>query len=221
VLTAAGLVKRYGRTAVLEGASLTCERGQAVCLAGANAAGKTTLLTIAAGLQKPDAGKVFCDGTIGYVPQELSLLTDLSVRDNLLLWYAAAGRPAREVFSQNALETQLGLSPYARRTVRKLSGGLKKRAEIACALARRPAYLLMDEPFNGLDLASREEIVQLLCRLKSEGAGLLFSSHDPHQIAASADSVILLKDHQTLAPQKLEGDLSARTAQVITLLSRA
>lgn len=186
--------KSYGTFAVLRGATLSCERGEALCLAGANAAGKTTLLTIGAGLQKPQRGEVQRDGGIGYVSQENALLSDLTVRDNLALWYAAAERPAGKMFAPGSPEGELGLEPFARKRVSALSGGIKKRAAVACALAGDPDYLLMDEPFTALDHAGREEMAAMLCGLKKRGKGILFSSHDPAAIAMVADRLAILRD---------------------------
>lgn len=221
MLELAGIFKSYGPACVLDGASLHCERGRAVCLAGANAAGKTTLLTIAAGVQKADRGEIRCDGTVGYVPQETALLTDLSVRDNLALWYAACDRPRSTLFSGDSPERSLGLSAFAGRRVSRLSGGVKKRAAIACALAARPDYLIMDEPFTALDVAGRADIAALLCDLKERGTGLLFSSHDPSAIASVADCMVLLRDGRVDAPVELTGDGPRRLAQAAEQLSRA
>lgn len=221
MLELAKIFKSYGSARVLDGASLRCERGQAVCLAGANAAGKTTLLTIAAGVQKADRGEVRCDGTVGYVPQETALLADLSVRDNLALWYAACSRPRSAMFSADSPERALGLCAFAGRRVSRLSGGVKKRAAIACALAARPDYLIMDEPFTALDVTGRADIAALLRGLKQRGAGLLFSSHDPSAIASVADVMVLLRGGRVDAPAALTGDEACRMVQAAEQLSRA
>lgn len=213
--------KAFGNVDVLNGVSLTCAPGETVCIAGANGAGKTTLLSIAAGLVAADAGDVQCGGRIGYLSQEPALLSELSVKDNLILWYAAYHRAARTVFSQDAPETTLGLRPYARRKISKLSGGLRKRAAIACALVGEPAFLLMDEPFAALDLQSRAEMLELLCALKQQGKGLLLISHDPKAITALADRVVLLKNGLVLAEETILGEQEQRKKQVIELLSEA
>lgn len=212
------IVKSYGAVRVLDKATLRCGRGDAICLAGANAAGKTTLLNIAAGLQKADSGSVALDGTVGYVQQETTLLDDLTVGENLQLWYAACGRPGRDVFGPDSVERRLGLDRFAKKRVNALSGGYKKRADIACALARDPDYLLMDEPFTALDLASRREITSLLRSLQAQGKGLLFSSHDPEAIAGAADAVAVLRDGAILRLEKLSG-APRRGPQILELLT--
>ena len=215
------IVKSFGNARVLDGISLKVVSGEAVCVAGANAAGKTTLLTIAAGLQKPDSGQVVVEGIPGYVPQEPALFGEMTVRDHLRLWYAANDLPEKGVFSASAPETLLGLHPHARKRVDRLSGGVKKRLSIACALAGDPPGLLLDEPFAALDLQTRNEILALLVTLKQRGKWLLFTSHDPSAVAAAADRVLLLRDGVISGEIRLEGEQEARTAQVITLLSRA
>lgn len=211
--------KSYQSTPVLTGISLNCVPGTALCLIGANAAGKTTLLTIAAGLQKADSGSVQSSGTIGFVPQESALLEDLSVRENLMLWYAACGRPRRAIFSENAVETKLGLLPFAKKTVKKLSGGYCKRVNIACALVKNPDYLLMDEPFNALDLASRIEIAALIAELCVAGKGVLFSSHDPDAIARAAKEIAVLQNG-VITRQESIPSTPERETRILHLLSQ-
>lgn len=213
--------KRYGAMQVLRDVSLRCERGEAVCLAGANAAGKTTLLTIAAGLQKADSGVVQADGKMGFVPQEGALLEQLSVKDNLRLWYAAANLSVKPL-GEDSPERLFGLLPYAGKRVSKLSGGMKKRVSIACALAGNPDYLVLDEPFTALDLPSRTEILTLLCRLKEQGTGVLFSSHDQTAIAGVADRLLVLEEGAVRCEVVLASktDVQTRTEQIISALSR-
>lgn len=209
--------KNYGAARILRKVSLCCRAGEAVCLAGANAAGKTTLLTIAAGLQKPDGGNVEKSGTMGFVPQESTLLPELSVLDNLRLWYAACGA-SQKPFDPGSVERMLHLEPYAKKKVSRLSGGIRKRTSISCALSGSPGFLLLDEPFTALDLASRQEVAQLLCSLKERGMGILFSSHDPAAIAVVADRMVLLSEGEANEECALSGE--NRTEQVIRALSR-
>lgn len=219
MLELTGISKSYGSVKVLDGTTLSCARSAALCLAGANAAGKTTLLSIAAGLCKPDSGRVSCDGTVGFVPQQSALLEDLTVRENLMLWYAACGRPNREIFGAASVERKLGLEQFARKRVGALSGGYRKRIDIACALAKNPDYLLMDEPFTALDLNSRQHITGFLRSLCAQGKGLLFSSHDPDAIAGVADRMALLRSGViTREEDLLEG--GGRNPQIIALLSQ-
>lgn len=218
VLQLTDISKSYGTVQVLSGVTLRCERGISLCLAGANAAGKTTLLTIAAGLQKADSGTVTQDGSIGFIPQESALLEDLSVRENLMLWYAACGRSNREIFGAASVERKLGLEKFAKKRIKTLSGGYRKRADFACALAKNPDYLLMDEPFTALDLTSRVEITGMLRELCGQGKGILFSSHDPDAIAGAADRAVVLRGGKIIRDEALLNQ-AERGPQIIGLLT--
>lgn len=225
MLEVEGVSKRYASLQILKDLSLVCARGRIVCLAGANATGKTTLLSIIAGLQKADTGVVRCDAEIGFVPQENAQMSDLTVRDNLMLWYSAFSRK-EPVFSEGSPEKEMGLAPFATKRVSALSGGIKKRTAIACALACNPGYLLMDEPFAALDLTGKNELIQLLRVLKSRNVGILFSSHDPSSVARLADEVLLLTKgciKRRLDLDSMQGDgnenLQQKIAAVISLLS--
>lgn len=178
---------------VLRGVSLSLAPGDAVCIAGGNATGKTTLLRTACGLLPPDAGRVQVDGRLAFVPQEPALLPELTVRDNLKLWYAAQGLDG-PTFSAAAPETQLGLLPFGKKRAKALSGGIKKRLSIAAALVGSPDYLLLDEPFAALDAPGCRALSALLSDLKSVGVGILFTSHEPQQIADLADTLYLLRN---------------------------
>ena len=178
---------------VLSGVSLSLSPGDAVCIAGGNATGKTTLLRTACGLLSPDTGSVRCDGKMAFVPQEPALLPELTVRDNLKLWYAAQGLDG-PTFSASAPETQLGLLPFGKKRAKALSGGMKKRLSITAALVGSPDYLLLDEPFAALDAPGCQALSLLLNDLKSTGVGILFTSHEPQQIADLADTLYLLRD---------------------------
>ncbi len=214
------IVKSFGSSRVLDGVNLKVDDGEAVCIAGANAAGKTTLLTIAAGMQKPDSGSVAAEGKLGYVSQEPALFGEMTVRDHLRLWYAANNLPEKLLFSASAPETMLGLHLHARKRADRLSGGVRKRLSIACALAGDPPGLLLDEPFTALDLQTKTDILALLSDLKQRRKGLLFTSHDPSAVAAAADRVLLLRDGAISGEIRLAGEQEDRIAQVIALLSQ-
>ena len=186
--------KCYGDNKVLLGVELIVKPGSCACVAGGNAVGKTTLLSIAAGMQRPDSGSVEGIGQLGYVPQHNALQGDLTVRDNLLLWYTAAGRSGRELMAPGSPEEALGLAPVAKKRVSRLSGGYQKRVAIATAMACRPEFLLLDEPFAALDIHSRDNAVGLLLRFLQAGGGILFSSHDPAVVARLADEIYFIKN---------------------------
>lgn len=203
---------------VLKEVTFSLEPGNAVCIAGQNAVGKTTLLRITCGLMQPDAGTVCCNGKIAFVPQEPVLLPELTVLDNLKLWYSAQ-RLDGPSFDEASLETRLGLSPFRKKRAGALSGGMKKRLSIATALVGDPDYLLLDEPFAALDVPGCNALLQLLCHLKSQGMGILFTSHEPRQIAALADEVLLLQDGRISETLTLGGlPEPQRQARILTLL---
>lgn len=203
---------------VLNGVSLSLSPARAICIAGKNASGKTTALKIACGITLPDKGTVSCNGRIAFVPQEPAILPELSVIDNLKLWYSAQnlGGP---YFSNGSPEERLGLSPYRKKCAGALSGGMKKRLSIASALVNRPDYLLLDEPFAALDASSCKELSSLLCELKSSGVGILFTSHEPEQISAVADEIVMLNDGSLSDALSLEDiPKDQRPARILSLL---
>lgn len=194
MLRLTNLYKAYDKSnPVLNGVSLSLSRGSAICIAGKNASGKTTLLRLASTIIYPDEGTVSCDGRIAFVPQEPTLLSELSVQDNLKLWYSAQNLDG-PTFANGSPELLLGLLPYRKKFCNTLSGGLKKRLSIASALVTRPDYLLLDEPFSALDVIGCKMLTTLLCTLKQNGVGIMFSSHEPNLISAVADEVMLLQE---------------------------
>lgn len=203
---------------VLREVTFSLAPGTSVCIAGRNATGKTTLLRLACGLIQPDSGTVCCNGKIAFVPQEPALLLELTVQDNLRLWYSAQGLNG-PTFAENSPETQFGLLPFRKKRTGALSGGMKKRLSIATALVSSPDYLLLDEPFSALDAPGCRELSLLLNRLKLQGTGILFTSHEPQQIAALADEVYLLQEGR-LSKALTLGDVSEdqRQSCILSLL---
>lgn len=192
MLTVSHLQKSYGARQVLCGLDFEVAPGEAVCVAGKNGQGKTTLLSIVAGVRRADGGQVHASGPVAFVPQQAAVLPGLTVRDNLWLWYGAWGRGRGEVFAPGCAEEQLGLLPFARKKAGELSGGYLRRLSIAGALAGRPAFLVLDEPFAGLDVDSAQLVTGHLRQLCRGGMGVLFSSHQPDRIAALADRLLVL-----------------------------
>ena len=155
-----------------------------------------------------DSGTVSAAGHISFVPQQPAVLDNLSVNDNLRLWYASQNVSGPD-WKDSSTETLLGLKKHRRKKAGTLSGGMKKRLSVATALARKPDWLLLDEPFASLDANGCLDIVSILCSLKTEGVGIIFTSHQPEYISAVADRLLLLKDGQ-ISEAALPNDTAAQ-----------
>ena len=186
-LQAVDIASSYGKKKVLCGVNITADAGQCVGIVGTNGCGKSTLLNILAGLRKADGGEIYFDGNraqgrqlfiryAGYVPQESSLIPELSVMDNLRLWYTDAAM-LRQSLEQGFLKA-LGVDRMCRLRAGKLSGGMKKRVSIGCALAGDPPILLLDEPDAALDLPGKADIRRYLAMYKQMGGTVLLATHD-------------------------------------------
>ena len=183
-------VRTGRRKTVLEDFSLTLRAGECVVLTGPNGAGKSTVLALLAGILRPDAGKLLLPERIGYIPQGEALFGDMTARDNLRFFAAAAKCPPPLPDSLPcSLETVL------HRRVDTLSGGTRKRLSIACALLGDPPLLLFDEPCAGLDILYREELSALLLSLKHSGRAIVYVGHDPAEYAAFYDRLLVLGPH--------------------------
>ncbi|EOS43053.1 ATP-binding cassette domain-containing protein [Lachnospiraceae bacterium MD335] len=172
----------YGKKQVLKGVDLSAAAGQCVGIVGENGCGKSTLFNILAGLKKADSGEVCFDTgkppaeCTGYVPQEGFLINGLRVIDNLSLWYRDK-EELRQSLAQGFLN-ELGVNQMCRTRVEKLSGGMKKRVSIGCALAGNPPILILDEPDAALDLIGKAEIRGYLARYKEQGGTILLATHE-------------------------------------------
>lgn len=186
-LQTVGITSSYGRKKVLCGVDLVVGAGQCVGIVGRNGCGKSTLLNILAGLRKADGGEIYFDGNraqgrqvyiryVGYVPQESNLIPELNVMDNLRLWYQDAGQ-LRQSLEQGFLRA-LGIDQMCRLKAGKLSGGMRKRVSIGCALAGNPPVLILDEPDAALDLPGKADIRKYLCMYKQMGGTVLLATHD-------------------------------------------
>jgi ABC-2 type transport system ATP-binding protein len=205
VLLVENVEKRYGPVAALDHVSLTVESGEFVALLGLNGAGKTTLFQLLSGLFVADGGSIHIHGYdirrdpvpalagIGIVFQQPTLDLDLSVRANLRFHAGLHGISRAEQGRRiEAVMARLGLSELAQRKARELSGGNRRRIELARALLHAPRLVLMDEPTVGLDPATRRDLLQHVLRLKAEeGIGVLWATHLIDE-ADSADRVIIL-----------------------------
>ncbi len=205
-VTARDISKRYGKRAVLNGASFSLRAGECVGILGGNGSGKSTLLSVLAGVLAPDGGSFTAElegggeidllsprarrGQVGYVPQGTPLIPELSARDNLRLFYSRKelSRACRE----GGVLERLGVLDFLRTPVRRLSGGMAKRLAIACALAGDPPLLLLDEPTAALDIPCKEMIREALASLKAGGTAILLVTHDEGDFPL-CDRILLLR----------------------------
>ena len=195
-----GIAKSYGKKQVLKDITFSACDGQCVGILGGNGSGKSTLLSILAGVQPCDKGEFLCDGhdllrssarraeRVGYVPQGTPLIEELTARDNLLLWYDRAS--LHKELDDGVLAT-LGIEEFLKTPVHKMSGGMKKRLSIGCAMAKHPPVILLDEPMAALDLVCKQSISAYLRRHKQNGGILLFVTHDAYDLALCDEWYIL------------------------------
>ncbi|MEM6546731.1 MAG: LPS export ABC transporter ATP-binding protein [Pseudomonadota bacterium] len=212
-LIALGLGKSYRRRPVVRDVSLTLDRGEAVGLLGPNGAGKTTCFYMVIGLVSADAGTVIVDGLdvsqlpmyrrarvgLGYLPQEASIFRGLSVEDNIL-GVLELVEPDR-VQRQRRLDALLGefsIAHLRRTPATALSGGERRRVEIARCLATEPSYVLLDEPFAGIDPIAVGEIRALVAHLKDRGIGVLITDHNVRETLEIIDRAYILHEGQVL-----------------------
>lgn len=186
--------------------------GEVLGLLGPNGAGKTTLMSLLCGLLKPTRGEVFLLGQalsagagrlqsrIGFVPQEIALFPTLSVAKNLRFWGRLHGLSAVEIASRSErLLARVGLAERASTVVKELSGGMKRRLNLAVALLHEPAALLLDEPTVGVDPQSRHSLLDLVRELADQGLSILYSTHYMEEAEAVADRVLVLDRGRPLA----------------------
>jgi lipopolysaccharide export system ATP-binding protein len=207
------LVKRYGKRTVVNGVSADVNRGEVVGLLGPNGAGKTTTFYMVVGLVRPDGGVVLLerDGTsrdmtrapmheraragIGYLAQENSIFRKLSVGDNLrLIWEMNGVSHAEQERRLPELLAEFGLSRFVDARGDSLSGGERRRVEIARAIATEPAFLLLDEPFTGIDPIAVADIQAMIRQLRDRGLGVLITDHQVRETLAIVDRAYILND---------------------------
>jgi len=216
-ITAENLQKRYKGRTVVRGVTFSVSTGEIVGLLGPNGAGKTTSFYMTVGLVKPNGGKVSLDDKditkwpmykrarsgVGYLPQETSVFRKLSVRDNLLLVLELAGKSRKEQQDKvKELAEELHINHILDSQAGVLSGGERRRVEIARAMATEPKFILLDEPFTGIDPVTIEEIQNILFRLKERGIGILITDHNVAATLRITDRNYILIDGQIVA----EGD---------------
>ena len=222
------IAKSYDKRAVLHDVSLHVERGEVVGLLGPNGAGKTTSFYSVMGLVRPDAGRIYLDGQditqlpmyrrailgLGYLPQETSIFRGLTVEQNIMsvLEVAEPDHDARVARLEKLLQ-EFGLTHLRDSPAMALSGGERRRCEIARSLAAEPSIMLLDEPFAGIDPISIADIRDLVCELKKRDIGVLITDHNVRETLDIVDRACIIYDGQVLfegTPQALVADENVR-----------
>ncbi len=208
-----GLTFSYGRRAVLKGVDATWETGQTVGLLGPNGAGKTTTFYMTVGLVTPNQGRIFLDETeitdypvykrarlgIGYLAQEASIFRKMTVEDNIRAVLEMTDRPKdyQQAKTESLIE-EFGLQKVRKNLGDRLSGGERRRAEIARCLAIDPKFIMLDEPFAGVDPIAVQDIQTIVARLKHKNIGILITDHNVHETLSITDRAYLLFEGKVL-----------------------
>ena len=227
-LVAHGLAKSFGRRKVVHDVSLAVRRGEAVGLLGPNGAGKTTVFTMIMGLVKPDHGQILLDGRsitdlplfqrgrlgIGYLPQEPSIFRGLNVRDNIMavLEGHVPARAERQARLQGLLQ-EFAIEHLAKSSALSLSGGERRRVEIARAVAADPLFMLLDEPFAGVDPIAVAEVKALVHHLTRRGIGVLVTDHSVRETLSLVSRAYLIHEGKVMIqgkPETIAADPEAR-----------
>ncbi|SCY01799.1 ABC transporter ATP-binding protein [Alkaliphilus peptidifermentans] len=218
----------YKENKVLEHINFSVEKGEVLGVLGPNGAGKSTLMTICATLLKPSEGEIVYYGDIsidykklrrkiGFVPQEIALYEELTPAENLYFFGKLYGLKRDELKLQVAHAAELtGIAINERKKIKELSGGMKRRVNIAAAIINSPEILIMDEPTVGIDIQSRREILMAVGNMMESGKAILYSSHYFDEIVKVCSKILVLKDGKVsaygtsneLIPKHVQGDVS-------------
>jgi lipopolysaccharide export system ATP-binding protein len=227
-LSAVSLRKTFGRRRVVDDVSITVDKGEVVGLLGANGAGKTTTFYMLVGLERSETGSIFLEGEpvtnlpmylrarlgLGYLPQEASIFRKLTAEQNILavLETTKASRSERYARLEELLE-EFGIAHVRRIRGDALSGGERRRVEIARCLATEPSYILLDEPFAGIDPLAIDDIREIILYLKSQGIGILITDHNVRETLGITDRAYIMAEGRILkhgSPQELVEDPDVR-----------
>ncbi len=227
-LAVVSIAKSYDKRSILSDVSLSVANGEVVGLLGPNGAGKTTCFYSIMGLVKPDAGRIMLDGVditslpmyrravlgLGYLPQETSIFRGMSVEQNIkaVLELAEPDKHARGQSLERLLD-EFGLTKLRASPAMALSGGERRRCEIARALAANPSIILLDEPFAGIDPISISDIRELVIQLKDRNIGVLITDHNVRETLDIVDRACIIYDGQVLfagSPEALVADENVR-----------
>jgi lipopolysaccharide export system ATP-binding protein len=222
------LTKSYGGRTVVKGVNVEIASGEVVGLLGANGAGKTTTFSMVVGLTAPDTGRVLLDGVdvtddpmymrarkgIGYLPQEASIFRGLTVEQNIMAILETLDLSRNERRTRlRALLAELGLTPLAKSPAYTLSGGERRRVEITRALVISPKFMLLDEPFAGIDPIAVTDIQKIIAHLKGRGIGVLITDHNVRETLKITDRAYIVHDgviFKNGTPQSLADDADVK-----------
>lgn len=228
VLRTEGLVKRYGKRTVVNDVSINVRQGEIVGLLGPNGAGKTTSFYMTTGLIVPNAGHIYLDDKditdypvykraragVGYLPQEASVFRKMSVEDNILSVLEMTGLSRTQQLDKlESLISEFRLNKVRKNKGDQLSGGERRRTEIARCLAIDPKFIMLDEPFAGVDPIAVEDIQHIVWRLKYRNIGILITDHNVHETLNITDRAYLLFEGRILfqgAPEELAANQIVR-----------
>ena len=226
------LVKTYNRKQVVDSVSLDVEGGSVVGLLGPNGAGKTTTFYMTIGMIKPDDGKVYIDNDditdspmylrarkgVGYLPQETSIFRKLTVKQNVMaILEGLQISKSKQESRANMLLGELGINHLADQKANVLSGGERRRLEISRALATDPSFILLDEPFAGIDPLAVIDIKNIIGHLKERGIGILISDHNVRETLEVCGKAYILNDGKVIESGSPEKIASSETARRIYL----
>lgn len=212
-LLAVGISKTFGKRPVIQQVSLTFDKGEIVGLLGPNGAGKTTCFAMMSGLLQPDTGAIFLNGEdithlpmyrrarmgVGYLPQEASIFRGLNVEENIRAVLEPFEKDADKRDSKvESLLAEFDISHLKRSSSVALSGGERRRLEIARALAVDPQFILLDEPFAGIDPIAVQEIRELITHLKTRGIGVLITDHSVRETLEIVDRAYIMHEGKIL-----------------------
>lgn len=230
LIEAKGLYKAYGKRHVVNNLNIYLSKGEIVGLLGPNGAGKTTTFYMMAGLIKPDEGRIFLDNKditslpmfkrskmgICYLPQEPSIFRKLTVKDNLKAVLEIRGLSKEEIEVEvDRLLKEFDLMEFSERDGYKLSGGERRKAEIARAIAIRPLFMLFDEPFTGIDPITIIELKKMFNYLRDKGLGIMITDHNVRDTLSITDRAYIISNGEILeegAPDKIVADPRVKEA---------
>ncbi len=226
------LAKVYRGRKVVNKVNLTVESGRVVGLLGPNGAGKTTTFYMAVGMIKPDGGQVLLNNDdltdfpmyirarkgVGYLPQEASIFRKLTVRQNIMaILEQLPISPMEQKVRADTLLNELGITRLSNQNASVLSGGERRRLEIARALATKPSFMLLDEPFAGIDPLAVTDIKNIIVHLKQRDIGVLISDHNVRETLGACDEAYILSNGQVIESGSPEKIASSETARRIYL----